>query len=78
MALFLFFDVDLEGFVDVHGLVEEGFVIINYGFGDEGKLIKNMEDNVVKSVLIVSFIQVPEFHEVIIRDHVDEEMLRSV
>ena len=48
MALFLFFDVDSEGFVEIHGLAKEGIVVINHGLSNEGKLVKNMEDYVTK------------------------------
>ena len=77
MALSLFFDVDHEGFADVHGLVEEGFAVINHGLSDEGKPVKNMEDDVVKSALIIPFIQVPEFCKIIIQDCIDEKILED-
>ena len=37
LALLLFFGVDGKRFAYVHGLVKEGFVVIDHGFGDEGK-----------------------------------------
>ena len=77
LAFFLLFDVYHEGLVDVHGLVEESFFVINRGFGGEGKMVKDMKNDVMKSALIVSFARVPEFHEVIIRDHIDEEILEE-
>ena len=31
LALFLLLDVDSKRFIDIHGLVDEGFVVINHG-----------------------------------------------
>ena len=61
LALFLLFDVDSKGLIDVHGLVEEGFVVVNHDFDDEGEAVKDMEDNCMEGALVVSFIMVPEF-----------------
>ena len=77
LELILFFDVDRKGFVDIHGLVKDGFVVIHHGLGDEGKLVKNMENDVVKSALIILFIQIAEFCKIIIGDPINEKILEE-
>ena len=74
LTLLLFFDVDSKRFVYIHGLVEKGFVVLDHGFGDECKAVKNVEDDVMEGALVVPFIGIPEFGEVIIRNHINEEV----
>ena len=40
-------------------------------------MVKDMEDNVMKGALIVPFIRVPEFHEVIIGGCINEVILEE-
>ena len=74
LTLLLFFDVDDKRFVYIHGLVEEGFVVIDHGVGDEGKVVKDLEDYVQEGALVVPFIGIPKFGEVIIGNCVNEEV----
>ena len=39
-----------EWFVNIHGLIKQSFVVIDHGFCDEGKEVKDMEDDVVEGI----------------------------
>ena len=59
LELFFLLDVDSKRFIVVYWLDEEGFVVINHVFGDEGKAVEYVEDDLVEGALAVPFIRVP-------------------
>ena len=66
-----------EGFVNVNGLIKEKFVVVNNGFYDEGKAVKDVEDDVMEGALIVAFAWIPEFSKIIIGNCVGEEVVQE-
>ena len=68
LTTLLLFGVDDQWFVDVHWLVKEDFVVVNHDVDDESVSVKNVEDNILEDALVLSFIWVPEFDNVVIWD----------
>ena len=55
-----------------------GAVFINNGVGNESVVIKNVEDYVMENAFIVSFIRVPKFDKIVIRDGFGELVAKIV
>ena len=51
---------------------QRGACFVNHGVSDECTLIKDVEDNVTKSALVVSFTGVPKFGDGVIWDGINE------
>ena len=58
-------------------MVEENFVVINHGVGDESLSVNDVENDVPEGALAVSFIRVPDFGKVIIWDGIYELILMN-
>ena len=69
-AVLLLFNVDGQRFLMSIGWSKRSFC--NHGVGDERILIKYVENNVAKSALVLCFVGVPKFHDVVIWDDINE------